>query len=313
MRKDELESNLISRLDDLDKVPDRNPHVAARGKSEFLKQAASIKAEQYQGGWSGKSMTASSSKQRLQVLKPVLAFILIIAILFGGTAATVYAAQGSLPDQPLYQVKTWSEDFRLAVTRSPQSQLDQYLEYADRRILEMEKLLAANRSIPPQVQIRLQTELNQALQLAAAMEDQQTIMELERIHLRVEFQLQRISRMMAGDLNSPDPVLALVQTSLQQHLQMAAKGITNIKGFRNELQNQLQENEMVPSDSPGSGQGEPNYSQTITPSQSGQPTNNNGSSSGGGEGPSSNSQTMTPSQNGPYYGQKTPSPSGNKP
>ena len=313
MRKDELESNLMSKLDNLDQVPERNPHVAARGKADFLKLAASIKAEQYQGGWFGKIITASTSKQRLQGFKPVLAFILIIALLFGGTAATVYAAQGSLPDQPLYQVKIWSEDFRLAVTRSPQLQLDQYLDFADRRILEMEKLLAANRSIPPQVQIRLQTELSLALQLAAAMEDQQTIMELERIHLRVEFQLLRISRMMAGDLNSPDPVLALVQTSLQQHLQMAAKGITNVKGFRNELQNQIQNNETAPSDSSGDGQGDFEFSPTMTPSQSGQQPNDNGSSSGGGEGPYNNFQTITPSQNGPHYGQKTPSPSGNKP
>jgi hypothetical protein len=312
MRNDELDSNLKNRLDKLKQVPERSPQAMARGKSNFLRQAVSLKADQRQSGWINILFPTISTKELLPMLKPIMIVILVISILFGGTAGTVYAAQGSMPDQPLYQVKTWSEDLLLLVTRSAQSQLEQNLNFADRRIVEIANLQAAGIPIPQQVQTRLQNQLNQALNLAAGMEDQQMVMELERIRLRVEAQLQMMTMLMAGDSNSPDPVMAMIQTSLQQQLQLATRGETDGQGFRIQIQNQIQNNDMAPSQSPGYGQGESGYSQTMTPMPSGQ-QNGSGSSSNDGNDPYNNYLTVTPLQNGPY-GQKTPVPdSGNKP
>jgi len=315
MRNDELDSNMENKLDNLKQVPERNPQAIVRGKANFLRQAVSLKADQRQSGWINNLFPTLSTKERLPLLKPIMAVILVITILFGGTAGTVYAAQGSLPDQPLYQVKTWSEDLLLLVTRSPQTQLEQNLNFADRRILEIATLHAADTPIPQQVQTRLQAELNQALNLAAGMDDQHMIMELQRIRLRVEAQLQMMTKLMAGDPDSPDPVIAMVRTSLQQQLQLSAQGKTDVQGIRKQIQNQIQNNDPVPSQSPGSGQGGPNYSHTTTPMPSGQ-QNGNGSSSDDGNGPNYNYLTITPMQNGPYYGQQTPAPgsgNGNKP
>lgn len=317
MRNDELDSNLKNRLDNLKQIPERNPQAMARGKANFLRQAVSLKSDQRQSGWINSLFPAISTKERLPILKPIMVVILVISILFGGTAGTVYAAQGSLPDQPLYQVKTWSEDLLLLVTRSAQNQLEQNLNFADRRIVEIVNLQAAGIPIPQQVQTRLQTHLNQALNLAAGMDDQQMLMELERIRLRVEAQLQMMSKLMAGAKNSPDPVMAMIQKSLQQQLQLAARGETDGQGFRmqieNQMQNQIQNNDMAPSQSPGYGQGGSGYSQTITPMPSGQ-QNGSGSSSDNENGPYNNYLTIIPTQNGPYTGQKTPDPgNSNKP
>ena len=101
MKNDELDSNMKRKLDNLKQVPERNPQVVARGKANFLRQAVSLKADQRQSGWINNLFPTNSSKERLPMLKPIMAVILVITILFGGTAGTVYAAQSSLPDQPL--------------------------------------------------------------------------------------------------------------------------------------------------------------------------------------------------------------------
>ncbi|MFH2040173.1 MAG: DUF5667 domain-containing protein [Chloroflexota bacterium] len=316
-----------SKLENLKQIPERNPQVVASGKADFLRQAAALKANQHQDGWIKNIFPFISINADFPKLRPIVAVLLVIVILFGGSAATVYAAQGSLPDQPLYKVKTWSEDLLLAVTRSPQNQLDHNLNFADRRILEIAGLLAADTPIPQQVHIRLQAELDQALELAAGMDDLQMIMELERIGVRAEVQLQMMSMLMAGDTNSPDPVMAMVRSSLQQQLKLTAQGMSDTQGFRQQFQNQDRNINPTPLQIQGSMtvdskysitntpmHTEPNYSKTSTPSPS--DTNYSktstptppgkkfyGTSTGTSNGKKTD-PTGTPKQNG--NGQKTP-------
>jgi len=314
MRNGELDSDLKNRFDDLKNVPERKPQAIASGKADFLRQAVSLKEDQRQIGWINKFFPTISTKERLPMLKPILVIILAIFILFGGAAGTVYAAQGSLPAQPLYQVKIWSEDLLLLMTSSAQTQLERNLNFADRRIVEIENLQAAGIPIPRQIQIRLQTQLNQALNLAAGMDDQLMLLELEHIRLRVEAQMQKMENLMEGAQNSPDPVMIMVRSFLQQQLEMAAQGETDAQGFRmqveNQIQNLIQNNQMAPSQLPGNGQGGSGYSQTITPMPSGQ-QNGSGSSLNDGNGPYNNYPTTTPVQGG-FYGSKTPMPGNGK-
>ncbi len=297
MRNDELESNLKNKFENLKQVPDRNPQVVANGKANFLRQAAALKANQHQKGWINNLFPFISINVNSPKLRPIMAVILVIAILLGGTATTVYAAQSSLPDQTLYKVKTWSEDLLLAVTRSPQTQLDQNLIFADRRIMEMVSMHATDSPIPHQVQTRLQTELNRALELAAGMDDQQMIMELERISIRAEVQLQMVSTLMAGDPNSPDPVMAMVRTSLQQQLKLTNQGMSDAQGFRKQVQNKNQNNDLTPSQNRDSGTVSPMYSRTNTNMPSGPHY----------------SKTNTPMPSGPHYSKtSTPTPPGQK-
>ena len=78
----------------------------------------------------------------------VIAFALAVVAFFGGTSATVYAAQDSLPDQGLYPVKLWIEDSLLALTISPPARLSTILDFADRRVAEMQGLVSAWKPVP---------------------------------------------------------------------------------------------------------------------------------------------------------------------
>ena len=124
----------------------------------------------------------------------LVAVVLAVVVLFGGSGATVAAAQGSLPDQALYPVKTWSEDTLLSLPNSAQTRLQYVLNFSDRRVEEMTRLLAAGQSIPAEVETRLQNELDQVLELVAGMDDTQAMQQLQIILQRANIQFEACRR-----------------------------------------------------------------------------------------------------------------------
>lgn len=71
-----------------------------------------------------------------------LAFALLVALVGGGAA---YAAQGSLPGEPLYDVKLLSEGARLQLALSDLDKARLYLDLSEARLAELERLAAENR------------------------------------------------------------------------------------------------------------------------------------------------------------------------
>jgi|GEM_PF-2487492 len=78
-----------------------------------------------------------------------IAIAVLLASLFGGGVA-VQASADALPGQALYPLKTSLEEARLALT-GDEARIDLYLDFADHRLMEAEKLLAkgAYEQIPP--------------------------------------------------------------------------------------------------------------------------------------------------------------------
>jgi hypothetical protein len=68
-----------------------------------------------------------------------IAVLLIFSIL-GSGVITVSAAQGSLPGEQLYPLKTWVEDVRLALTFNATQKLELHLEFAANRLEEVAAL-----------------------------------------------------------------------------------------------------------------------------------------------------------------------------
>jgi len=73
----------------------------------------------------------------------VPAIIIGVTALLGGTVA---AAQVSLPDSPLYGIKTATENVRLAVAFTDESKAKTHLSIAKEKVDEIEKLSAKNAS-----------------------------------------------------------------------------------------------------------------------------------------------------------------------
>jgi hypothetical protein len=223
-----------------------------------------------------------------------------IAVFFGGTGATVYAAQGSLPNQALYPVKTWSEDAILSLTGSAQMRLNYTLDFSDRRVAEMAGLLAAGKPIPEGVEIRFQNELDLALELAAGMDDPQAIQQLEHMRRRANAQYQMMTMMISGAPESAEPLLLRIHARLQEQIQLAAMGESDMPGFRMRLRQRFQNQGGSGEPTPGTG----NNPQGPGPMN---PTNMPGpSGSGNGPGPMGPTGMPEPSGTGMGPGPQTP-------
>jgi hypothetical protein len=245
MKDNEMDPKIENTLDVLRSVPPRDPGAAARGKAYFLKQASvmrsavSRKQETRHNGWINTIFPVFPRKEH-RVMNAMIAVVVAVVIFFGGTGTTVYAAQASLPDQPLYPLKTWSEDTLLLLTGSPQSRINYALDFSGRRITEMASLLSAGRPIPEMTMTRLQNELQQALELAAGMDDPQMAQQLEQIRLRIETQLKTMTALISQAQESPQPVLLQTQLRLQDQVRLCMFGLTDPQGFRLHVQQRQQ-------------------------------------------------------------------------
>ncbi len=126
--------------------------------------------------------------------------MLILALVLGGTGATVAATQSSLPGDGLYPVKQFIEELRVSVTADPQAHLELQLELADVRAREIEQLARQNRLIPDAVPIQLESQLQAALQIAAQLDEPHMQAALNQIQLRVEVQAQVLAQVRVGAL-----------------------------------------------------------------------------------------------------------------
>ncbi len=159
-----FESTIRERLDELKSVPARNPQVAARARARFLTQAMAASEARRNKGW-------GFLFRKQQFAMNMFVTLLVIASLFLGGATTVRAAQDELPGQPLYGVKTFSEDISLQFQNSPEAKVERLMELTQTRVHEMEQLIDAGQTPPEQVQLRLEQHIQQALQLSSNMDD----------------------------------------------------------------------------------------------------------------------------------------------
>jgi hypothetical protein len=246
MKNDGLDSRLKNAFNDIQNIPPRHPQAEARGKADFLEQAAVIrqirsrKADQPHHSWFNTTIPLFQRKGRLTVLNTLIAVIIVVIIIFGGTGATVYAAQDSLPDQALYSLKTWSEDAILSVTGSPQMRLNYTLDFSDRRLAEMASLLAVGKPILEGVETHFQSELDLALELTAGMDDSQAIPQMEQVRQRSENMMQAMTLMMTGSPESERPLLVKAHARLQEQIQLATMGESDLPGFRIQVRQRFQ-------------------------------------------------------------------------
>ena len=170
----------------------------------------------------------------------IASFILVLALMFGGTGAAALAAQDSLPNQALYQVKTFTEDLALRSMLRNTYRLQMELDFADRRISEMNRLQERQQAIPEATRQRLENHLDQALLLATNFEDAEMVRALNQIRERLRNQV--------GMLNAdPDQErqMVMIQEMIQTRIGWAEFGIDEPNEFRQQAQVRSQFNHQV--------------------------------------------------------------------
>lgn len=216
--------------------------------------------------------------------------LVILGLAFGGTGATVYAAQGSQPDQPLYPVKILSEDLRFQLTTQEQSQLELALQFASRRVEEAAQMTAAGENPPEAVLSRWQQEMDLALWLAAGQQDADLVAALEQIQTRLRDQEQMMTQ--TGVCVNTEAACEQLRLRLQDRLRLTEDGLMAPETFQQRLRTGVQQTpsaSQTPFQAGGNGSG--------TPCVEGTPAPGSGSGAGNGAGNGGNpgwSASVTP-------------------
>ncbi len=179
--------------------------------------------------------------------------LILLAVAFGGTTATAFAAQDSLPSEALYPIKTFVEDVRLALTSDPEAEADLLLLLADERMEEIAALSGQGLPVPNEVATRLREHLDQALQEAAKLGDAALLQLMEQIHVRSQEQIQLLEKLRENALDKPEEALELA-TQAMNNLRVAAEG-----ALEDPITFRLHQSTSRPSDAPDQSGMDPSY------------------------------------------------------
>ena len=282
--KSEIDPALMQKLDLLHEVPVRNLGREETGLAAFLQEAQesagavtpSNKLRHNRWMHALQSIFVVQRKEQSPMFSTLATILLITSLILGGGGATIAAAQSSQPDQPLYSLKVISEDARINLAADPQSEYQLALEFASRRAEEMKAMLQAG-SIPPEaVQARYQNQVEQAIQFAMDLPDNQAVKALDQIQTRLQTQQQAFLQVQANGSPQAEAVLLQTRQMLQERLQWVETGLTDPTQLREQLRlhdqqrKQDQQNSATPGEqstqvSPGSGSGNPWTTGTPTP------------------------------------------------
>jgi hypothetical protein len=166
-------------LSPLRPAPSLDPQVAAEAKEQFLMHGESLGHGliSQPGGLDLEQRLRKPNvflgTQRNTLMKALAGVLLAILIILAVSSITVYAAQSSLPGEPLYTIKSWGEDLRLSMTFSTKAKLNLTLDYTIRRVNEISDILAGGKTLNDQSSDRFKRELDYALLLAAQLDNTQ--------------------------------------------------------------------------------------------------------------------------------------------
>ena len=233
-------------LTPLRESPAIDPVKAGEIKNRFLMQAESlrqdltIQARQVDQQATRQKHSLWWAMQHKPAMKALFAVLLVVIIVLAGSSATVLAAQNSLPGDQLYPVKTWSENVRLSLTFSTQAKLNLILDYTNTRLNEITSLVAQGKMITDQISEQYQQELDNALQLAAQMNDQQMQIALMQIKNQAGNQGATIQELIYK--LPPQAVHAMLQLEQRLNIQVqwSELGEADPQAFRMQLHERMQ-------------------------------------------------------------------------
>ncbi|HQF63729.1 MAG TPA: DUF5667 domain-containing protein [Anaerolineaceae bacterium] len=273
-RKNEFD-DILKKLLLLRTASHRDPEKAQTGRDAFLQEAQSLagtvtpQPKQRHNGWMLllQSMFLAHRKERSPMLNLFATVLVVVTLVLGGGGATVAAAQSSQPDQTLYGIKLWSEDVRIDLTSNPEMQSELALEFADRRVAEIQTILQAGGVPSEAVQTRYEAQVEQAIQFALNLPDDQAVAALEQVRTRLQTQQSLLLQFQSNGTPEGEATLVRARQMIQTRIQWAEAGMLDPMQMRNLFQ-QREQNQLTPGNGNNAGNnqgGNPWVTGTPTP------------------------------------------------
>lgn len=319
--REDPDAFVVAQLESLRPVSPGQPEKARRVRTAFLAQVHELRQQVETAQSVGRHLVISSpvsteqkgrltgwvtllqylfGKKTSVLLKPVIALLVSLSLIFGSAAVTASAAQNSLPGEPLYAVKLLTEDVRLSLAFSAQSRLDLALAFSERRVDEMADQQQLGQTVNTGVSDRWQQQIDRGLQAAASMTDAELPEALQQTRqglLQQEHVLQQL-----GDLGAANKTAAQIHQRVQECLRLVEAGLQDPQQFRQQVQNRQQQRLQDQQETPGQTE-QPGGPGSSYPHQTPQP-----GVGGNGQNQASAVPTKTTSGYGPGTQQGTPQP-----
>ncbi len=229
MNNNEINPRLKELLESLQETPARDSQRHEAGRVNFLSQAKNIQPRQTPTRTSKTRVGTPLRKSWVTRLATILAVVLFALSSIGGT---VYAAQGSLPDDLLYPVKTLTEDIQIGLESDPEERLDLYASFTNRRLEEIKAQIQAGEEISPKALARLEKLSEKMLQQATQMGEKGLENALRQIQQALEKQNQVMEKLQKQTPGGGAPGLVKAQKNIQERLELVENGINEPQGFR---------------------------------------------------------------------------------
>jgi hypothetical protein len=175
------------------------------------------------------------------MITTITSILIALSLLLGGTGATVYASQDSVPGEFLYRVKLQGEDLQYKWTGDSEGQLKLALRFTARRMMEIQALEGKGEPVGEQVQVRLverlQENLDTALVAAAMMDD--TEQGLEQIKAAIQILKRDCDRIQGNIPQDKEFGLNMFQNMLEYKLQVVEKGLELPLQFKHAFQHRF--------------------------------------------------------------------------
>jgi hypothetical protein len=231
-------------------VPGRGPETENAGRVRFLSEAASLRrptpahSSYRQTFWVSFKSFVAGKQARLAFSAAAACIVMALLLVSGGSV--VFAAQGSQPDQVLYPVKLLSEDVQLGLSANPQSQFQLNLQFANRRLDEIDKLTQAGKDPSDQVTGRLQNELNAALDSAASLDSSGSVKALENLQANLQQHENQLLKLQSQANPHAAANYARVVEMLQQKVSQAEQGIKDPQSIHNLNKQPKKQDKLLP-------------------------------------------------------------------
>jgi hypothetical protein len=185
-------------------------------------------------------------------MSAIVSIALALMLAFGGVGTTAYAAQDSLPSEPLYPVKEFTEQFRLALTTDTEAEVQLLLDLVEERVGEMISLANTGETIPEQTQHKLHEQLRLALTQATQLGDSELAGVLQRVRTMAQDQIQTMTQALNNQpADSPCEALQLAIRTMNRVKNEAEDGLEDPATFR------LRQGTNRPEDAPDQPDNEP--------------------------------------------------------
>lgn len=148
--------------------------------------------------------------------------IIVATLLFGGTGATVAAAQSAQPDDLLYPVKLITEEITVSLSGSPEGKVKNEMNRLERRSQELNMELDEDGEVEDEVTDSLIEQLDETIDSTENLDRQNQMEALLRIQTHMQLVLQ-------DKIDRGNPVVA--QENIQRLLNKIQARITLLQQY----------------------------------------------------------------------------------